>query len=818
MKLISRIFVPLNILLFTLAINACSSGGGGGTPPPPPANTNVAGSVVKGTIKNALVEIFAIEGGIVASTPIETTTTDADNGKYSFTLAPNFSGPIMIVVRDDPNGTSTMTCDVVTGCGTYSFGADMPLGDIELKTIVANVTGGSAQTAAVTPYTLMAAEYAMTLGLTSDNIAAANSQVGNLLGINNIVITEPPNITQTPNGNNYNESKYAYLIAAVASLAEQNFGGDIAAAVSALVNSYANNGASDGQLLSSESVDDPNVISLAELAAHANMQAAMNGADGQVQNALDSLHAIALASTDYTSAQPSPTSGLGDVEKVKSFVADVRTWGNVIDQEIQNSGNTFDQQVDMADVTFDIASPLLSNAFDNAFTAAGEAYVTGNNIDLSTYSFPVDPMNPVPVVATGSVTVTNNASSTTVVLNGVIDGVTTSFTLEAPLLDNGNLAGTQFDLTVSNLSIQNAAAAITAESGTIGITYPASIDLTSWMDGTSLDPFPDPDSGSLALTNVAITEVDSSDPVSYSGSLSATVVGSKGNTDAVVRDEFGYVVQYNPASISFDGELSNSANSITAHISAVMDNADTFMPLPGPQIGDVRTGIGSYAFSNGNNTLTITVPGLVVTISFDTTTGNVTVLEQYTYYTNGPFIVASGLTSLNDYLISIPSTNPITWIWVDNEGYYEIQPPETWTLGVDGSLDGIIISPDSAPEEDATNFRALSDINIRFNAQLDGLPEATFWVTGNRTGFEAGDATMTIAYGGRRIEISAEIANNDATGTITITNQDQVVIIYDRSDVTNNGIITYNGTKYADIEEVNGITIIRYTDGYFDSL
>jgi arginine deiminase len=133
-------------------------------------------------------------------------------------------------------------------------------------------------------------------------------------------------------------------------------------------------------------------------------------------------------------------------------------------------------------------------------------------------------------------------------------------------------------------------------------------------------------------------------------------------------------------------------------------------------------------------------------------------------------------------------------------------------------LDGTLFSADSAPDEDANNFRILSDINITFTAQLDGLPQAMFSVIGNRTGFEEGDAMLTIAYGGRQIVVTANIANNDATGSIVITNQDGVVITYDRSDVTNNGIITYNGTKYADIEEVNGVTIIRYIDGYFDSL
>jgi hypothetical protein len=817
MKWITQHFRLSYILLLALVVGACSSGGGGGSAPPP-ADTTVGGSVVKGTIKNALVEIFAIESGSVAAQPLETTTTDA-NGDYSFTLDPNFSGSVMIQVSDnnDPGTPSTMTCDVVSGCGTFNFGDDMPLGSIVLKTVVANVTGGSEQTAAVTPYTLMAAEYAMTLGgLSSDNIAAANSQVGNLLGVNNIVLTDPPDITtQTPDESSFNESKYAYLVAAVASLAQQSFGGDIAAAVSALASSYADNG---GQLTSAELVNDDTVISLADLASHANMQAVMNNADGQVQNALDSLLFIAQATPGLTTTEPSPTTGLGEVETVKAFVADVRTWGNVIDQEINNSTNTFGDEADMAGVTFDAAGPLLADAFEHAITAAFEAYITGATIDLSTFTFPViDPLNPTPT-ATGTATVTDDGTNTTVVLSGTIDDVTTNFTIVAPSLDNGgNLIGTTFDVSISGLTIQNASAAITAESGSVGIVYPASVDLTAWVNDTITEPFPDPDSGSLELTNVAITEVDSMDPVSFSGSLSATIVGSKGDTDAVVRDINGFVVQYNPASVSLSGELSNSANSFTAHMSATMDNADTFMPLPGPQVGDVSTGIGSYAFSNAGNTLTITTPDLVRTIEFNEQTQIVTVTEVYGQYAPPPSTI-SNYVSMNDYLNSgsYYIYYPI-YTWVDNEGYYEVPLPLVWDPSGD-SLDGTLFSADSAPDEDANNFRILSDINITFTAQLDGLPQAMFSVIGNRTGFEEGDAMLTIAYGGRQIVVTANIANNDATGSIVITNQDGVVITYDRSDVTNNGIITYNGTKYADIEEVNGVTIIRYIDGYFDSL
>jgi len=127
------------------------------------------------------------------------------------------------------------------------------------------------------------------------------------------------------------------------------------------------------------------------------------------------------------------------------------------------------------------------------------------------------------------------------------------------------------------------------------------------------------------------------------------------------------------------------------------------------------------------------------------------------------------------------------------------------------------LTPESL-DENTVNFRELSDINVTFIAQLEGLPEARFEVTGNRTGYDSGDLHLVIAYGGRRIEISGDFTNGEATGTVNITNQDGVLITYARSDSTTLGEILYQERKYADIEEVNGITLIRYIDGYFDSL
>ncbi|MGD8568316.1 MAG: hypothetical protein PVJ39_09535 [Gammaproteobacteria bacterium] len=838
----------LGIFIFILVIGACSSGGGdggsqngggsigggggdnggGGTGggndggsvvPSPSLDTSVNGTVVKGIIKNATVDVFAIDSGAVGTEPVATTTTD-DHGNYTFALPTDFSGPVVIIVHDNgnPDNPSTLTCDVVTGCGSgIGFGDDMPLGDVELKATVANITGGADQTAAITPFTLMAAAYAEQLpgGLTAENIATANSKVGNMLGVNNIVTTIPPDITDAAAADSsFNETKYAYLNAAIASLAESDYDGDIKQVMDTLTSNYSGN---DGELIGVESTNDNAIISLSEIASHAWWQAGLNNSDGQVQNALDNLNTIAQVSEDQpTDTMPSPTVGLGDLEVVKAFVADTRTWGNVINQEIQNSNaSQFQQKVDMAGITFDTAAPVLTDAFNYGMTAAFEAYMTGPTADtnLASYFLPTDP-----VTASGNITVTNYAASTTVAVYGVINGISTQFTIDAPLPDNGNLVGDTFELSVTDLNLMGNDAAITGGTGTVTVVYAETTDLTSWLNDPSLVAFPDPDMGNLDISNVAITELTSTDPISYSGSIQVQIVGSKGSqgSETVIKDSLGNVVQYNPAHIDFTGSISNSVNDITGHIAATMVNAHTFMPTQGLQSGDVTPDLGSYGFSADGNTLTIRVPGLTRIIAYDSNTQMIAATEAYDG--TPPWVNTFGTyLSLEEYLNSRQPYVSYIEIHVPGEAYYHVPFPTTWNLQ-GGMLDGTVVWGDTVPDETPANFRELSDILVSFNAQLDGLPEALFEITGNRTGYDAGNGTVTIAYGGQRIELQADYANGDTTGTVDITNQDGVVITYERSDTATNGVINYNGQKYADIETVNGITIIRYIDGYFDSL
>jgi len=126
---------------------------------------------------------------------------------------------------------------------------------------------------------------------------------------------------------------------------------------------------------------------------------------------------------------------------------------------------------------------------------------------------------------------------------------------------------------------------------------------------------------------------------------------------------------------------------------------------------------------------------------------------------------------------------------------------------------------DFALEENGDNWLA-GTIGLDFVLQLDGLPTALINISGDRTAFETGTATVTVIYGARQIIIAAALGGGLTTGTVTITNQDGVamsIVVGDFDALT--GDIEYNGQMYGSIATLNnGLTKITYIDGTFESL
>jgi hypothetical protein len=343
------------------------------------------------------------------------------------------------------------------------------------------------------------------------------------------------------------------------------------------------------------------------------------------------------------------------------------------------------------------------------------------------------------------------------------------------------------------------------------MTFDETVDISSLPPDDPLAPIPNPVRISADLT-AEVNELNVANAVSFEGALQVEIVGSKGDQSTVIKDITGEVVYANPSSVSISGSLTTGTNSFTANASATMPNADTFIPN-----NFWYPGIASYSFT-GTTVLTIVdFQGYSRTITFNEGDGTVTISDITPWYTweyqaNGTY------TDLDDFLNSGDYAVQSFWTYVNGIGEYDIPLPEqasAWNPA-GGSLDGILDSS-QVSEENAANFRQISDISISFNAQLDGLPQATFTLTGNRTGFEDGNAELNIVYGNRSIHAAGTVAQGSATGIVTITNQDGVVLTIDLDGDAQTGSVMYDQTEYAVIENVGGVDIIRYNDGYFET-
>ena len=434
-----------------------------------PENATVQGTVTKGIIKGATVNVYGIEGGVLSSSALATTTT-SDTGTYSITIPGTYTGPVLIEMRNNASYDATMTCDIWSCRGaygsSYSYRNDMPMGNLILRTYVGNVAAGSVQSASVTPLTTMAAAYADNLaasgnGLDGGVIDTANSKVSNLFGINNIVITTAPDITGTASRTK-NESKHAYLSAAILAIANQYpYYGDVENAIHAMVTDYVANG---GELIYKESYYDYwYVISLADLAREAMSIASYSHHYGVESGAYTDLWLLNLIASDpsnigqLTQTESSPTSGSSKLKVVKAFVSDVRTWGNIIYEETNWKAKYFQSQISAATMLYDASGPLLEEAFNHALKAAREAYISSGSVDLAGFFASRS------IPASGTATV--SGSSVRVV--GKINGVDVDIELVFP----DELNATSFTLVVNHSVVEKSKIRLEISSGEVTLNY-----------------------------------------------------------------------------------------------------------------------------------------------------------------------------------------------------------------------------------------------------------------------------------------------------------------------------------------------------------
>ena len=808
-----------------LTLSACGGGGGGGSSPSGVSGVTLGGKAVKGIIKNGNVVAEELDTNGAVIRQVGNDTTDAD-GKYSIEVNSSYEGgPIQITITA---GVDTeMKCDIPAGCGSHAAGSTTDTdsdgvidfgewykpgdGNLTMAALVAEAAANDTIGVNITPYTDLAARHAKTSGsLTASAVYDANSEVSNLLGGIDILNTPPLDITDAAavTSGTGTEIAYAAFSAAIGALADTSSGNpNIGGALDTLESSFTG-----GTIVADDSGDanDDTTISLQEIIDGAQStlsQAGTGDTSGTLASLQDEVdNAGAGGSVD---PQPSDTAGSTTLTKVKAFVTDVRTWGTVIDAETKAKGDAFDAQASLASDAANMSGELLVGpALDAAIQAIVNNYDgTETGTDLSTYGLGFD---------SGSIA---NSGGTITITDGVIDGATVNITAQVP---QDGATASSFTIGISSATFRSAATDADINSGTVTFTTatPYTLDIAAIDAGTASEP--DVSGGSLALdvsltqkrdqNNAALTAT-----VTFEGSLGATLVNP-------TKDSNGDYNWITPKTLSLSGGVSSSdGNSLDFSLTADVTNANSFAPVGELPVGTTKADIATWSYSG--DTFTAINPELTVTITWNSVNNSATVTQTWTDgngYSNTYF---GGYTSLVNAVTNTSVYTPLYGylnggtIWVKGEGDYAIDPTaiDTVDFTQDGSVDGVLVTPDFTLEDSSHWLDA--NVGLNFSLQLTGLPEASVTISADRTAYQSGTATITIAYGSRQIVINGTFTDTTSTGSMAITNQDGVTMTLNGDLDAGTGTLSYNGQTYGTIEQMsNGMTKITYTDGTFESL
>jgi len=502
-------------------LSACGGGGGGSSGSSSSSNNNtsnnapsgptaVSGVASKGTLKNAIVTAFAIINGSPSSTALAQTRTDA-TGSYQLALG-SYTGPLLVRLTVD--GQTTETCDVPAGCAavagnTTAFGADFtPPAGLILDTLVAQASG--TVVTAITPFTHLAALYALSLGGSAANISTAQAQIQALFNLTDLNATTPLDITASTLTPNDNEQYYSLLDAAIAQLAGSP--ANVMATITTLSNAII---ANNGELKTHGGTAGTNLADvLAAATTVANSTQLAQTLDSQV--AVNAEQALTVtnnaAANSLTTVAPPTDTTASDLTKAKTFVSDAH---NVL-QEVLGLGSTSNvsavtaayqpvtnllqhdtagsqEVVELADAT-EVVTGYLVNVASTAAQGSGTATTTYSNTDVASYvgtrfsgaNFSVTPNDDVAVVV--------NPATGVATFNG---------SMAVQLLSGGVAVGSPVTFTVANMAVNFPSANTVASSYVVNVLAGGTITGAT----TQLDNSASSGGGTVTLTYTATSPV-----------------------------------------------------------------------------------------------------------------------------------------------------------------------------------------------------------------------------------------------------------------------------------------------------------------------
>lgn len=386
---------PLRKSLLAIAVTAALLSGCGsssGDDKDPVSIASLAGTAAKGIVGNGIVTAYVLnsdgtEGEIVGSAITDT------NGSYSLPTDPSYDGVSPLLIKLTAGDDTTMTCDSFNDCGTTEHGDLISLAGTDfLLTSIVPGTGSNNVTAAITPFTNMAASNVIDNASASEvsdaSILEATSKVNQIVGVN-ILETTPVNVASEADlsAASVDSQRYSIMLAA---LAAQAFDGtESVDDMLGNLNSFSDD-FEDGSI-----GNDDGGLSLIDLYQDASdaAEAAEDSLSSDATAAVATLgEAIVGQLGDDEVFEPEATSSenLTEVAQAKALVTEVRTWVSSL-RELENPAETFLDEADTLSETLSSHSEdvleFYAEALGSSIEAITEALGADEGVPTSIESF-----------------------------------------------------------------------------------------------------------------------------------------------------------------------------------------------------------------------------------------------------------------------------------------------------------------------------------------------------------------------------------------------------------------------------------------------
>lgn len=776
----------------------CGGGGGGGKKGDSAAQqqpVTVSGAAAKGIIKNGVVTIYGVNANGQRGAELAQGRTSETDGTYSLTVS-GYRGPVIVEITalevGEEGYPSVMVCDIpgTNSChddaedaNDIGFGEDYELlPGFKLKAVVPDVSSGQNVTTNVTALTDMAARLAEDVGIRRDSVHMANSKVRALFELApNADITTLPVVDVTKNeslaGAEKDALKAALLSASVLAAAKKD-GHSIETAHAELSANFVGN---NGQLMKKDDTDTQ--TTLAEILGEIDgLLTEIDSLEGDLPDELQSI--IGTIETDlgaiqYDADRAEPGSLtetepdedlLGDgFQKAKALVKDLRDLSTAASLEGIRDGSTiFARNLETASdvISADAgraveALSLVATAIREAAAAneEGETYTAENGIEIAVAS---------------------------------VSGVRT-YSFEGDIVVSDDEGGHTQTVSLTSTGFFNLHEDYEEEDD-----WDQESGEGSWMDsGNATLAANLTINGTVENTAVSLTIKEGSRAIItgfeeiWGGSGSWGPSGDGSNNEWNDSDSLAI------DTIDFDLKVELLQKQVDAPISF---NGDFGVEIKGYDTSS------SYSHHNGCET----VDGLWHCDSGGSENSSLT-FTSMKLFLGGSF--AYGGESFDASLAVNATSNG-----------YTLEENESWSYVWHG-YEAIEDTDEETRSKETANQFVRVNFTLDMETELTGISsEVSVRLTGDRNALRTGKASLALRYEGKAIDANLVLTgtSNRAAG-LTITNNQGAALALTESNIDNDideltGVITADGKKQADVVEENDIILIRYTNGYVESL